>query len=415
MRVLGRREAHTVAAIELRSIHRLVGLAHKVFEARAVSRDGNTDARGDGNGLFAHACMRVRKRETQSLRCFQPLHQRGAGQRDNELLAAVATGQIARPLHGLAQHLRDMSQHCVACVVAPAIVDLLEVVEVEDKQCKRLPAFLAALQRGAALGHDGTAIEQAGEAIGARGAPQIHHQPLGDELQQRNLILANTGNDLTNLLTSVNIPLLMLSSDLRIRQFTPPMQKLLSVRATDIGRPISDIRLHLSVDNLVFLSDIDENVDYGPIFTAGKGYLASLIAVAGVLFGNGLCYLASRKLYSFAKGSERRTLALFCFLLCLMNVGNFISYVPVRTFTTHADMFTAERGLSISPWWIAVLLGVPFAIATWHFFARVLPDARRYLFPDQWISQIVLTVLSCFAIFDFFGAAGLHGYGTASH
>lgn len=172
---------------------------------------------------------------------------------------------------------------------------------------------------------------------------------------------------------------------------------------------------HLSMDNLVFLSDIDENVDYGPIFAAGKGYLASLIAVAGVLFGNGLCYLASRKLYSFAKGSGRRTLALFCFLLCLMNVGNFISYVPVRTFTTHADMFTVERGLSISPWWIAVLLGVPFAVATWHFFARLLPDARRYLFPDQRASQIVLTVLSCFAIFDFFGAAGLLRYGTASH
>ena len=36
---------------------------------------------------------------------------------------------------------------------------------------------------------------------------------------------------------------------------------------------------HLSIENLVFLSGIDENVDYGPIFAAGKGYLASSIAV----------------------------------------------------------------------------------------------------------------------------------------
>ncbi len=75
-------------------------------------------------------------------------------------------------------------------------------------------------------------------------------QTVNDELQQRNTILLQTGNDLSNLLTSVNIPLLMLTSDLRIRQFTPPMQRLLSVRPTDIGRPISEIRFHLSVENL---------------------------------------------------------------------------------------------------------------------------------------------------------------------
>jgi hypothetical protein len=114
---------------------------------------------------------------------------------------------------------------------------------------------------------------------------------------------------------------------------------------------------HLSMENLVFLSDIDENVDYGPIFAADKGYLASLIAVAGVLFGNGLCYLASRKLYSFAKGSERRTLALFCFLLCLMNVGNFISYVPVRTLPRMQICLPQREGSRSRPG------GLPFCLA----------------------------------------------------
>ena len=73
---------------------------------------------------------------------------------------------------------------------------------------------------------------------------------VNDELQQRNNILTQTGNDLTNLLNSVNIPLLMLSSDLRIRQFTPPVQRLLSVRPADIGRSVSEIRLHLSVEDI---------------------------------------------------------------------------------------------------------------------------------------------------------------------
>ena len=75
-------------------------------------------------------------------------------------------------------------------------------------------------------------------------------QTVNDELQQRNNILTQTGNDLANLLNSVNIPLLMLTSDLHIRQFTPPMQRLLNVRPTDIGRSISEIRLQLSIENI---------------------------------------------------------------------------------------------------------------------------------------------------------------------
>ena len=75
-------------------------------------------------------------------------------------------------------------------------------------------------------------------------------QTVNDELQQRNNVLTQTGNDLTNLLNSVSIPLLMLTSDLRIRQFTPPMQKLLNVRAADVGRSISEIRLQLSIEDI---------------------------------------------------------------------------------------------------------------------------------------------------------------------
>lgn len=75
-------------------------------------------------------------------------------------------------------------------------------------------------------------------------------QTVNDELQQRNSILTQTGNDLTNLLTSVNIPLLMLTNDLQIRQFTPPMQRLLNVRPGDVGRSISEIRLQLSIEDI---------------------------------------------------------------------------------------------------------------------------------------------------------------------
>jgi two-component system CheB/CheR fusion protein len=75
-------------------------------------------------------------------------------------------------------------------------------------------------------------------------------QTVNDELQQRNSTLTQTTNDLSNLLNSVNLPVLMLSSELHIRHFTPPTQRLMNLRAPDVGRPFSEIRLNLSTDDL---------------------------------------------------------------------------------------------------------------------------------------------------------------------
>ncbi len=75
-------------------------------------------------------------------------------------------------------------------------------------------------------------------------------QTVNDELQQRNIALTQASNDLSNLLNSVNLPLLMLTEELRIRQFTPLTQRLMNIRPSDIGRPINEIRLHLSVEEL---------------------------------------------------------------------------------------------------------------------------------------------------------------------
>jgi len=169
-----------------------------------------------------------------------------------------------------------------------------------------------------------------------------------------------------------------------------------------------------TVQNFIFLSDVDENVDYGAVFSAGKGYVASLIALNGMLIGNGIPYFLSIGVYSFARKRGRRMLGLFAFLYCLMNLGNFIDYVPVRTFTTHADMANLERGLRLSPWWIVSVLGLPIAIAFWHFFMRMLPDARDFVFPGVRVGQAILTVLSAFTIFGYYGTSGMSGYGEVS-
>jgi hypothetical protein len=171
----------------------------------------------------------------------------------------------------------------------------------------------------------------------------------------------------------------------------------------------------LSVENVLLLSDIDENVDYGPIFAAGRGPLAALIAVAGVLIGNGISYLVSRWLYRRSSEKNMPGWAMFFFLLCVMSVGNFLCYVPVRTFASHADMATTAQGLNVSPWVIAIGLGIPFGLALVHFFARILPDAELFLFPESRVSRWALVLLSTFMVFEFFGSAGLRNYGSVSH
>ncbi|MEP6489066.1 PAS domain-containing protein [Microcoleus vaginatus GB2-A3] len=71
-----------------------------------------------------------------------------------------------------------------------------------------------------------------------------------DELRSRNIEQSLVNNDLTNLLASINIPILMLTNDLQIRRFTPTAQELFNLIPTDIGRPFSDIRSTLDVPDL---------------------------------------------------------------------------------------------------------------------------------------------------------------------
>jgi two-component system, chemotaxis family, CheB/CheR fusion protein len=71
-----------------------------------------------------------------------------------------------------------------------------------------------------------------------------------EELRRRNVELDLVNNDLTNFLASTNIPILMLTNDLRIRRFTPMAQRLFNFIPTDAGRPLSDIRTNLKIPDL---------------------------------------------------------------------------------------------------------------------------------------------------------------------
>ncbi|WP_309729372.1 chemotaxis protein CheB [Chamaesiphon sp. OTE_75_metabat_556] len=73
---------------------------------------------------------------------------------------------------------------------------------------------------------------------------------INEELNSRNSELNQINNDLQNLLSSINIPILILDGELRIRRFTVLAQHLFNLIPTDLGRPFSDIQPNIVIPDL---------------------------------------------------------------------------------------------------------------------------------------------------------------------
>ena len=68
-----------------------------------------------------------------------------------------------------------------------------------------------------------------------------------EELQKRNTEVSLLNNDLINLLGSINMPVVMMGTDLVIRRITPQAEKVLNIIPSDVGRPISKIKLNVDI------------------------------------------------------------------------------------------------------------------------------------------------------------------------
>lgn len=64
---------------------------------------------------------------------------------------------------------------------------------------------------------------------------------VNDELRSRNIEISQVNTDLTNLLDSIEIAVVMIGSDLTIRRFTAQAQKFFGLIAADVGRPLLNI------------------------------------------------------------------------------------------------------------------------------------------------------------------------------
>lgn len=164
----------------------------------------------------------------------------------------------------------------------------------------------------------------------------------------------------------------------------------------------------ITFSNIFFQNQVNENVNYEAI-AAVKPWLAAVVAFAGIGVGNLLLLVCSIVML-------RITLMInfvwryFFFWLAVMNLGNFIDYIPVRVFASHGDIHEIVANLNISPWWIMLLLGYPILVGVWFFYKKIMPDVYLELEFD-YPAKIVLHFFITITLFVFFGAAGLIGYG----
>jgi len=73
---------------------------------------------------------------------------------------------------------------------------------------------------------------------------------LNDSLRISNMELGQVNHDLTNLLESISIPLVMVGRDLRIHRFTRAMEPVLNLIPSDIGRSITDLQPQMELPDL---------------------------------------------------------------------------------------------------------------------------------------------------------------------
>ncbi|MGH8299231.1 MAG: ATP-binding protein [Steroidobacteraceae bacterium] len=103
---------------------------------------------------------------------------------------------------------------------------------------------------------------------------------VNEELQNRNDELNRANSDLNNLFGSLQMAIVMVWPDLRIRRFTPTAEKLLNLIGADVGRPIGDIKLNLTIGELPkLLAEVIDQVSARDLEVqdgAGRWYLLRL-------------------------------------------------------------------------------------------------------------------------------------------
>lgn len=175
----------------LGGVERLVGPGVEGIQAgdgRRQGRDANADRDGQVPGRSAHGVLGLitewvaapppfLQALAQTLRQVAGPLLVGFGQEDGEFLAPHAPDEVGGP-DRLTAMVRHAAQDGIPGLMAMAVVDILEVVDVEDQQGQRLPVALRPRQVDRGAGVEMAAIGQAGEVVDGRAPLQLLPQKM---------------------------------------------------------------------------------------------------------------------------------------------------------------------------------------------------------------------------------------------
>lgn len=163
------------------------------------------------------------------------------------------------------------------------------------------------------------------------------------------------------------------------------------------ANPLDIIYGGWSWQNIVFLANIDENVNYKLIAEQGHQHWISLIAFAGP----GIVTLSIYFIMLYLLNKNFKSY-LYCliFWINLASLRELWAYVPIRSLSDTADIANINHSLNISPLWIFFLISPLVAWGVWNFFTNTLKNSYEKLGLYSTSSQAALLIIT---VIFFFG------------
>lgn len=189
--------------------------------------------------------------------CFLVLFQEAAAVEGPSVQPICAAPAPAAPVASEAENLRELTQ--LRQELAATREYLQSLVEQQDAANEELrSANEEILSSNEELQSTNEELETAKEELQSANEELT---TVNEQLQRRNEELDQVNNDLLNLLSGTNIPVVMVGADLRIRRFTRLARTVISLLPTDIGRPIGDIKPAIMIPDLgALLTEVIEHV-----------------------------------------------------------------------------------------------------------------------------------------------------------
>jgi two-component system, chemotaxis family, CheB/CheR fusion protein len=212
------------------------------------------DVRVEGEGKATVVTIRVIpfKIPTQELHSFLIVFESGSSDEDRltvpGLSRAAATSLVPNPSSAEEQSLLGKQFGQLQQELAATREYLQSIIESQEGTNEELQSANEEIQSGnEELQSANEELQTSKEELESANE-ELH--TVNEEMQHRNELLTTLNNDLTNLLYSVSLPIVMVGADLSVRRFTPQAAAVLGLTSNDIGRPMPRLRLKLDMGNL---------------------------------------------------------------------------------------------------------------------------------------------------------------------